>query len=323
MLQIPGVPKVSKRLTASLLIPLFIALSIFVFTKNRFQSTFTIESGLNKFKLSFNLQKSDESKLSDILSELDLPQSVKQGIEFELDATSQAKLAYVSPLKAKMKLGTNYLNFSGNLKRNLEGADFQFESIKLPDLTSLAIISRESADFLTDFSSSREYQDWISQNVKSENGVYLVVFGPASDFAVAFKNNSFRVDQLKKIKDSKGEPAFKEKTIDDTNFGLLNLSQSGSLLAIVTKDNWNIIASSETAAMQFSPESAETAGQVFPSVAGEGTAVFALYYKNFGNAQNAGKYISYGDKLSKILDKTDSLVLTLHKNSFSGSFSVK
>ncbi|MBI2598655.1 hypothetical protein HYW40_00305, partial [Candidatus Curtissbacteria bacterium] len=113
MLQIPGVPKVSKRLTASLLIPLFIALSIFVFTKNRFQSTFTIESGLNKFKLSFNLQKSDESKLSDILSELDLPQSVKQGIEFELDATSQAKLAYVSPLKAKMKLGTNYLNFSG------------------------------------------------------------------------------------------------------------------------------------------------------------------------------------------------------------------
>ncbi len=297
-----------------------IAFFSLVFLLKKHPSTVLLTPGQNKFKLNFQLQKPDEPKLSNILSRLNLPPSIKQGIEFQLDSTSSAKLAYVSPLKSKLDIGDKSINFEGDLKRNLNGADFQFESIKLPDLTSLAILSQKPIQFLVDLSPSKEYKDWISKNVKSDSGVYLVVFGQSNDFAVAFKNSNFKVDQLKLIKDSNGEGAYKEKTIDKTSYGLFNLSDTGPVLAIVEKDTWNIIASSDNAAKQFSPKN--NGGQVFPNIK-KGSVVFALYFKNNGNNQDISKYIAKPDKLTKILDKVESFIFTLKRDSFSGSFSVK
>lgn len=305
------------------LVALFLIAFIAAFSYRGPQSSAAIVSDQNKFHLSFQLQKGDELKLANILSRLNLSPSAKQGVGFELDATSSAKLAYVSPIKVALDIGAKYINFEGSLKRNLNGDDFQFESIGLPGLTSLAILSQKSGEFLAGLSAYPEYKEWISQNVKSSNGIYLVVFGKSDDFAVIFKNSGFKIDQLKTIKDARGEPVYKEQTMENTNYGLLNLSGTGPVLAIVTKDGWNIIASSDSAAKELDPSPQKTGGQVFPNIGKKGMIVFALYYRNDGSNPNVAKYISSGDKLSKILENITSLVFTLDKGSFFGSISVK
>lgn len=323
MFSIPRLPSYDRTKKALGLVALFLIAFILAFSYRGPQSSATITSGQNKFHLSFQLQKGDELKLSNILSRLNLSSAAKQGVEFELDATSSAKLAYVSPIRLTLDVGAKYINFEGSLKRNLNGDDFQFESISLPNLTSLAVLSQKSGDFLSGLSAYPQYKDWISQNVKSPSGIYLVVFGKSDDFAVIFKNSDFKIDQLKTIKDAQGEPIYKEQTTEGTNYGLLNLSASGPVLAIITKDGWNIIASSDSAAKEINPSPPKTSGQVFPSIDKKGIAVFALYYRNDGNNPNIAKYISSGDKLSKILENVTSLVFTLDKGSFFGSISVK
>lgn len=305
------------------LIALFLIAFILAFSYRGPQSSATITADQNKFHLSFQLQKGDERKLASILSRLNLSPAAKQGVEFELDTTSSAKLAYVSPVKITLNAGEKYVNFEGSLKRNLNGDDFQSESINLPGLTSLAVLSQKAGVFLSGLSAYPQYKDWIAQNVKSPSGIYLVVFGKSDDFAVIFKNSDFKIDQLKTIKDARGEPIYKEQTMENTSYGLLNLSASGPVLAIFTKDNWNIIASSDSAAKEINPSPPKTGGQVFPSVDKKEMVVFALYYRNGGNNPNVAKYISPGDKLSKILENVTSLVFTLDKGSFFGSISVK
>ncbi len=324
MFSIPRLLSYDRTKKALGLVVLFLIAFILAFSYRGPQSSATIAADQNKFHLSFQLQKGDELKLTNILSRLNLSPAVKQGVEFELDATSEAKLAYVSPVKIALDIGAKYVNFEGNLKKNLNGDDFQFESIKLPSLTGLAVLSQKSADFLAGLSASPEYQDWISQNVKSDGGIYLVVFGKSDDFAVIFKNSNFKIDQLKAIRDASGEPVYKEQIVENTNYGLLNLSGTGGpVLAIVTKDGWNIIASSDSAAKELDPSPPKTGGQVFPMINKKGMVVFALYYRNDGNNPNVAKYISSGNKLSKILESVASLVFTLDKGSFSGSISVK
>lgn len=323
MFSIPRLPSYDRTKKALGLLALFLIAFIAAFSYRGPQSSATITPDQNKFHLSFRLQKGDESKLSNILSRLNLSPAVKQEVEFELDATSSAKLAYVSPVKIALDVGDKYINFEGDLKRNLNGDDFQFESISLPSLTSLAILSQKAGDFLAGLSTYPDYKDWISQNVKSSSGIYLVVFGKSDDFAVVFKNSDFKVDRLKAIKDARGEPVYKEQAMENTNYGLLNLSAAGPVLAIVTKDGWNIIASSDSAAKGLNPSPQKNGGQVFPNIGKKGMVVFALYYRNDGNNPNVAKYISSGDKLSKILENVTSLVFTLDRGSFFGSISVK
>src|SRR3989338_1134862 len=86
----------------------------------------------NKFRLNFQIPKNDQENFSRTLSQLNLPQEVKEGVEFELDATSSAALAFASPINAKLNFKTKQVNFDdlSNLKIPKEEEFYKREQIE-------------------------------------------------------------------------------------------------------------------------------------------------------------------------------------------------
>lgn len=174
-------------------------------------STFQITAQKNQFDLSFNLAKGDKPQLENALATLKLPISIEKGISFELDSTSSARLAYVSPVNGKFNFFTNTLNFNGNIPRTAVANNVVFQSFNFPQNLNFAI----SGVNLTNMAQSylnlpKNLTDSIVKN-SSPDAQVVASFGQDPNIIYIFKTGNFDMTSLKDMAES-GE--YKQETQD-------------------------------------------------------------------------------------------------------------
>lgn len=327
MMGINGFPKYRKFF---FIIP-FILISIFLIfaasQRQKPQSKFTIVPQENNFRLAFDIAKKDEGALTRFLEKLNLPQSTIQGVTFQLDSTSSAKLAFASPIKTNVTFSQNSLSFQGNLQRDLKGYDFAFENIKIPKSTKIAVLSMDFKNFLDkNLSPPQEFRNWLDKNVKSENGSYFVISGENDDFALVFKNPSLDLEGLKNLKDPEGQPISKEDEVEGASFNLVKTQlQNGDekTLSIFSKNGWNLITSSSGSAKDFLQAFDSNDSIDFPDLSKREKVSYVVYY--FGSSQPGviAAYFANTDSFEKTLEKIESFKFILSTSSFSGLINLK
>src|SRR3990167_7355662 len=133
--------KLTPKITLGLLTLIAIATLTLVVISSKEQSHLLLTSQTNRFKLEPFIQKNDEDSFTFLLSRLDIPENFRQGIQFELDSTSSAKLEFVTPAKISLNLTKNSINFSGETTIPLLSNQTEIKQIKFPASTNLAVFS--------------------------------------------------------------------------------------------------------------------------------------------------------------------------------------
>ena len=247
--------KLKPHLLGILVISITASITVFYISKQIFaKSTLTIIPKENKFTVNFNLAKQHKNDISKILEKLGISQSVLEGFNFQLDATSSAALAYISPIKATISPSDNTIYLDGNITRSLLPQNLPIENLREPKSSNLIVFAPNILDLILDKTSySQNLKDWLKLNFEGYNGQYLFVFGSNADFALLAKSNHVDLTTLKNLEaDKSGESPYKEEERNGINYHLLNISQAQSVnsqtLAIFSKDKWVIFASSPEAA---------------------------------------------------------------------------
>jgi len=306
---------------------LILAVKLINLQNNKNTSQLTLIANENKFKLNFDIANHDQSKFLKVLEKLGLPQSVKEGIEFELDATSAAKLTFATPIKANLNILPEKIIFKGRVNTSFLKVQ-EAVSIKIPASTNLAIFSDNIQDFIkTRLILSDEFSTWFSKNLISDRGQYFIVFGPNSDFAVIFRNSNIDLDSLKSIRNAdSGESLYKEESYDDVKLHLLKLfeSLSGKDLTVVLfqEDTWVFFVSSYEAAQDLiQVQKSQIPSINFPVKNTPLVSVVVLFRNNDKNAigENFADFIFQGSKnFSRSMDQIRELEFILKRSEFSG-----
>lgn len=326
----------AKIVFGILAIFLFLAIIIFVTkfisSQDRNSSQIILTANQNKFKLNFNLTKQDLAKFSKVLDKLNLPQSVKDGIEFELDATSSAKLAFTTPIKTNFNILPEKITFQGQIDKSFVN-DQAAESLKIPASTNLAVFGNNIAEFVrARLNLPDEFADWFSKNLISAQGQYFLVFGANSDFALVFKNPSIDIDGLKNIKDAKSNQSlYKEEPIDNIKLYLLKLPESldekDLTVAFFQEGDFVFFASSHEAAQELIKiQKSQSPSINFPPNDNSEISLILLYKNSDKNpiGENFPSLIFAGNGgLTKTIHQIEEFEFILKKDKFSGLINLK
>ncbi len=175
--------KITPRRIFGVIVLIGISLTLLV-SNFKTQSQILLTAQENKFQVNFHIAQKDQENFSEVLASLNLPQNIVEGLEFELDATSSAKLAYVSPIQASLKFAKNRLNFAGRASAQV------FESkiitpFKIPSSATITVIGASITDLVkARLKLPRVLEAWLDQNLTSQNAKTLIIFGQNSDFAL-------------------------------------------------------------------------------------------------------------------------------------------
>lgn len=166
-----------------------IVLGVVVIWAQRSSSQIILTAHNNKFNLSFNLRQNEKANAQKTLEKLGLAQNVLEGIQFELDSTSSAKLAFIAPVTIDLDFTKERLNLQGKATGVLSGATpVPIANLQIPASTSLAILAPDFGNLIKKrFVMPKDFQTWLDQNLTSDAGQYLIVFGESGDFALATK----------------------------------------------------------------------------------------------------------------------------------------
>lgn len=164
----------------------------------------------NSFKINFNIQPGDQDSFEKSLEKLEIPKSIKNGIIFELDSTSSAKLAVISPIVTKINLSENKVELEGTLKRPYTTSHLSPQQIKLPRSTNVAIASSALSQLaMSKLNFTQNLKDWIDAN---KQGNQYIVNLASGDNIFVFQSQA-QVEELKTRESEKLK--IKEETADD------------------------------------------------------------------------------------------------------------
>lgn len=244
-------------------------------------STGQIEIGENNFKLSFNIQPRDQDKLEKSLEKLNIPKDVLKGANFELDSTSQATLAVVSPVTFKVKPTDDMVEVEGHMTRPLTTKNVKEGKLKLPKSTNVALASQSLSSFAkSKLGFPESLKDWVQTASASDYFQYFINFGTNENVYV-FKNQ----DQLKDIKNLESkELSLKEESQDDAKIVYLTFqnpqTQQNQTLSLISEGDYTYIASSPQSAREIiNLQKSSKNSFEFPFKSKE-KVVSALYAKN-------------------------------------------
>lgn len=199
-----------------------VVLAIFLFKGQNTQSSqLSITAQQNKFKIDFTIRQYDETNISKFLEKLQISKELLGGVQFELDSTSSAKLAFAAPVVINTKAEADRLTFSGSTEIPILNSSFSSPSgFKLPSTTSVALYSKDlKPRLLKNANIPKEVTTWIAQNLKSESGQYLVIFNKNNDFYLSTKpQNAVNFSNLQKLS------PYKQEVENNINIHLSNLA---------------------------------------------------------------------------------------------------
>lgn len=309
-----------------MLIIILLLTSLFVFRQRpvvKNQNKAVLSSEQNKFKLDFVVSNRDSDKFLHILEDLNLPQSVSRGVEFELDATSSAKLAILAPIEADLEFFPGKIAFGGRIE--IPQKQFELAKVGIPESTTLAVFSKDFRGFIKrSFKIPKELDSWLGDNLSSA-GQYLIVFGEDGDFAVIAKAAGFNASGLQDIEDAEsGESIYKQESKEQTTFHLLKLEPQNEKTiktsALFEKDGYTYFVSSYNAVFELF----KNQDQNFPWT--ETEAVLALFFRRLENSplpQDFWDMVFSGNHQDFSLDKIEKATFVLKDRQFSGLIDIK
>lgn len=330
-----------KKYLGLLVVLVFIAFLFIIIGWGRNISSLVLYAKENKFVLEFNVLKKDEKSFSKVLENLSIPQSVASNVGFELDATSSAKLTYLTPIRADLGFSDQTLFFSGEMSRSPFFSGTAPETLKVPKSFNLAVFAPNVSQFIiTRYSFPSEFVRWLEKNFNGESGQYLVIFGSNADFALLVKNDKVDLSSLKDIQFVKDlELRYKEEIEANINFHFLRLPevQEGRELtaAFFYIDDWFVFSSSREAAFEFAKVYKTQGSSIdFPGGKTNGNVTFALLFNNSRDNpinQNFNKLLftdtGFADSkaagIAKTLEKVENLTFILKTFEFSGLINIK
>lgn len=254
--------------------------ALILYPKNKESQAIVSITG-NQFLLNFDIAKKDQGEFSNILAKVNLP--IKDGVKFQLDATSSAALAFASPIYASLKISQNKLEFSGRLNHPKVN-QYQQTPLKVPKEANLLIFSSSFNYFATDYLDLPSQLVTFLENLQKPNsGQVLALWADKPNWFFSFEpKDGLNLDDLKKLNNdlNLNDPYKKEELPNGTQLHLLKTKSKGqeTPLAIFQKDGQVFVSSSketaeETIKLQDSSENLHT----FPS---QNPQVFALEFKN-------------------------------------------
>jgi len=306
-------------------------LAFFLNSRSKNISSLELLARKNKFILSFNLQKRDQDNFSQILEKLNLQQSIKDGIEFELDATSSTKLSFVTPAQAKLRVDPKEISYKGSISRSPFSQDLSIDNLKLPDSANLAVFGPDFKAFLkTKYTFPKEVATWIDNNLTSSNGQYLIIFGQDANTALLSQAKETNFDSLKNLRSEDQQPIYKEETQENVNFHLINLPKDSKKITVTFFQigEWLYFVSSYQMAQEIlkSQKSLSTAAN-FPKLPQDQTASLVILFRNTDqNPLTESFYNLLLDQKKenvKFLEKIEKFEFILKGNKFSGLINIK
>lgn len=316
-----------KVILGFLLLTLAIFLVIFPISslKNK-SSQLTVFPQGNQFRLEFNILPKDADKLERTLSKLGLP-SLNKSLSFEIDGTSQAKLASVVPVKVNLKFLQNSIEFRGTYGHPAPFSESSRQKLKIPKSTNIAIASKSIDNLLR---SKLDFPpiliEWIEGNQKNHTLQYFYNFDQNQNVLI-FKSQKPPED----LKNLKSETvSYKEDNQENTKYIFLTYTSLKDLkektLSIVSIDDLVYITPSLESAravldFQKTPEDAIE----FPRDSYKKT-FYSLYLKNnsddFSNLL-MDLVLTANPQAVTFTKNLDSFYLSLSQKEFSGLMNVK
>ena len=302
--------------------------SVFLLSQNQ-KNSLTILASQNKFHVEFAIPKANQKEFTEFLKAQNIPQSVKLGLDFETDSTTSARLAFFTPIKTNFKILGNKIIFSGTT--NSQNKELPRQNFKIPKETSLAVFAPNFGDFLkSKFTLPDDFSTWLSENLTSESGQYLIVFGKNADFALAWQNSALDLNSLKTITTNL-ETEYKEQEEEGINLHLVRLTpkdKKEQTFAIFKIGQWFFITSSlDTARTIIAVQQSQTSQIHFESNKKGQKEAFALFLTNDeSNSLNDSFFdlLSIDNQLlMDMLLKITRFEFTLKENDFSGLIILK
>lgn len=333
-------PRIVLGIIAAAAVLLTFIISTNLFFKSH-SSYLLLTSAENSFNLKFFIQKSDQDSVNSLFEKLNIPQSVQEGVRFKLDSTSSANLGFMTPTKINMKLTDKSINFSGETSIPTTSNLLDVQKIKVPKMTNLAIFAPNLGSFVkARLNVPENISGWFDRNLNNSQGSYLAVYGSNADFSLLFKNNQINFEELKNLKNSSGEPIYKEETGSDTKFHLLQIpsinsqNQSPQTLAFFQLGDYKAMSSSLDSAKAFIDSQKASDSIEFPKSQNIGNTSLVVEYLNTDDKpapetmeefllQNWQGLSHPKSKLAESLKNIKDASFTLKAQAFSGLINLK
>ena len=289
------------------------------------QSLLTIQASKNKFSLDFSLIPKDQEKASYIFEKLNLDPKTANNIEFELDSTSSAKLAFALPIAANFSFEENRVNLNGQISGLAPKETLQPKTqVKLPTAASLVLAGSNLRNLIDQkYELSIQLKDWLNSNTENGGREYLAIFTKNPQFIfVSNKSQAEDLSSLGAIFEGQDEK-YKQETQEDINFHLIKVGQDQlETLSIFQYENLLIISSSLESAKKFiAIQKGQEEHANFTKIMTNGLS-YALVFQN-DQAEESTKALAFISsdvtKIQKFVEKIKSLELYIQGKDFNGS----
>jgi len=307
------------------------ATAIFLFPQKDNSAKLVLTAEGAKFKANFIFPDETRNDFEQILSSVNVPVALLDGVEFELESTASSALAFALPVAADLKIGKKEISFSGShTYPNI--AKIDTEKFKFPPDTNLAVFTQSAKVFLKNSQSLPvEFSGWLDENLNSKKGYYISVFGEDSSILVIFQPEKIDFDRLSNLEFKEAEaPSYKkEKLANDTDVHFVKLNDAKNLsFAIFEKGGWSYLIFSEESLQETVDFYLSGNGDSveFPESSGE-QASFIGWFRNTGNFTSASRayLLLLGQNLesAEALNKVEEARFSLLGNTFSGLIKFK
>ena len=293
------------------------AILLFNQVKEKTQSTLTLASDKDRFKFDFQIEKSDESQAKEFLALLNLPSHILQGVNFSLDATSSATLAFKSPIVTKLDIENKSINFKGELASPLTNFQTdQVHSYKIPSSSYLAVFGENLTDIVVKkISPNNEFTSWLTQNKKSKNGDYFLLF-EKGDFALIFENENV-------LDFSKLEQSLKQEDVDGIKVQIVKVTDDKTI-AIFQIGNLSFITTSIDSAKELlKTQKGESPSVNFPPNPQKDSVSAIVFLRSDQNDIDLSYFVENQSKLNTYLENIKELYVEASGKNFSGHLEVK
>lgn len=321
--------KIPPKRTLGTIFLLILAVIIIAYSySQRHPSTLTLSTSTNKFNLTFQIAENDQQKAADFLEKTNLPSKILSGVEFELDSTSSARLAYLLPTTARLKFSQDRLNLTGQTAAAISGGQFNlppYNTLKIPNSTSVAIFAEDLTRLLErKYSLPADVKNWLTQSLESANGQYFLIFGQNLDTALIAKPLSkfdFSSLSQNEIGQNSGL-SYKQQTEDGLNFHLLKLSQADGQEITMTffeMGTYLVLTSSLEAARELiNTQKGQEATINFPdSSINSVSSAILIRPASVDNFQALSFFTDQSAKLQPYLAKVDKALFVVRDKDFS------
>ena len=307
------------------------AVALFLFPQKENSAKLVLTAEGAKFKANFIFPSKTMNDFEQVLSSVNAPVALLDGVEFELESTASSALAFALPVAADLKIDKKEISFSGS-RTYPNIAKIDPEKFKFPQSTNLAVFTQSAKAFLKNSQSLPfEFSGWLDENLNSKNGYYIGVFNQDSAVLVIFQPEKIDFGRLSNLEFKEAEaPSYKkEKLANDTDVHFVKLDDEKNLsAAIFEKDGWVYLIFSESPLQEtIDFYLSENGGSVeFPESSGK-PASFIGWFRNTGNFTSSrylyrlllGQNLESAEAFKKIEEARFSLL----GNSFSGLIKFK